>query len=229
MPTPEEEQLNANIELLLQVKLDGMDALERANLENDIQKIKDEYRVAAEKGRTSKYYKDLSDSIAKSLPSLVKGALSASEAFKKGDYITGSAALMDICASMIPVFASLASAGGPPGALVGALFSVVGQILAFFAPKQPSLEDKIQMMLDHLQSEQQITTITAFGHSVSSYTSTLRRKSKGDHKMEKPVALAGTVSLTPGSQTVSGIATTFTKTAEEGQWLIFDSDTSRKV
>lgn len=227
--TPEQEQLNANIQLLLDIQWKGMDQDAQSKLTDSIDKIKQEYEVAAEKGKTDKYYKDLSDSIAKSLPSLVKGAYSAAQAFEKGDYITGSAALLDICASVIPVFASLASTGGPPGVLIGALFSVVGQILSFFAPKQPSLENKIQKMLDHLQSETQIATITAFGHSVSSYTSSLRTKCMGIHKMEKPVALAGTVSLTLGSKNVTGTATTFTKTAEVGQWLTFDSDTSGKV
>src|SRR4051794_15799340 len=134
-------------------------------------------------GKSSKYYKDVGESIAKSLPSLVKGTMSAADAFKKGDYISGSAALMDICASVIPVFASLFDAGGPAGAVVGALFSVIGQILSYFAPKQPSLEDKIQKMLDHMQSESEIQSITAFGYSVASYTKTLRDKSAGVHTM----------------------------------------------
>ena len=84
---------------------------------------------------------------------------------------------MDICVSIIPIFASLASAGGPAGALVGALFSVVGQILSYFAPKQPSVTDKIKEMLDHVQSENEIQRITAFGSSVAVYTrdSTARR------------------------------------------------------
>jgi hypothetical protein len=113
--------------------------------------------------------------------------------------------------------------------LIGALFSVVGQILSFFAPKQPSLEEKIEKMLDHQQSETQIIALGAFGHSVSSYTYTLRTKSMGVHKMEKPVALPGKVALTPKSKTVTGTGTTFTKTAEAGQWLTFDSDTSETL
>lgn len=226
MPTPEQEQLDANIELLLAIQFDGMDPIARQNLMESMADIREEYLLAAEKGKTSKYYKDVGDSIAKSLPSIVKGALSASEAFKKGDYITGSAALMDICASVIPVFASLSSAAGPEGALVGAIFSVIGQILSFFAPKQPSLEEKIQKMFDHLQSEQQIVAITAVGHGIRSYTNSLRTKCMGIHKMEDPVVLAGTVSLTPDSKTVTGTGTSFQPSALPKQWLVFDSDSS---
>ena len=228
MPTPEEEQVNANIDLLLTLQLEGMSADPDAQqkLRESIEGIRSEYQTAAAKGKSSKYYKDVAESIAKCLPSLVKGTIAASEAFKKGDYISGSAALMDICASVIPVFASLFAAGGPAGALVGALFSVIGQILSFFAPKQPSLEDKIQKMLDHMQSESEIQSITAFGYSVASYTQTLRDKSAGVHRMGKAVPLAGTVSLTPGSQTVVGTATSFTGSADTGQWLTFDADTS---
>lgn len=228
MPTPEQEQLDANIDLLLAIQFDGMDPVARQNLTESMEDIREEYRQAAEKGKTSKYYKDLGESIAKSLPNIVKGAMAASEAFKKGDYISGSAAIMDVCASIIPVFASLLSATGPEGALVGALFSVIGQILSFFAPKQPSLEEKIQKMLDHLQSEQQIINITAVGHGINAYTSSLRTKCMGIHKMENAVVLAGTVSLTPESKTVTGTGTSFTQSAELEQWLVFDSDTSRK-
>ena len=135
--------------------------------------------------------------------------MAASDAFRKGDYISGSAALMDICASIIPVFASLASAGGPAGALVGALFSVVGQILSYFAPKQPSVTDKIKEMLDHVQSENEIERITAFGSSVAVYTDGLNRKANGEHRMSDPVAVTGTVALTTGSTTVTGTGTAF--------------------
>ncbi len=231
MPTLEEEQLNANLDLLLQIQLDNVanDPVATQNLKDKIEKVREEYREAAEKGKSSKYHKDLADSIAKSVPLIVKGVYAATAAFKKGDYITGSAAIMDICASVIPVFTSLFSAAGPAGALVGALFSLIGQILSFFAPQQPSLEEKIQKMLDHLKSEDQIQDMTAVGYSISSYTTSLRTKCMGIHKMEKPVALAGTVSLTSDSKTVTGTGTTFTQTAEVGQWLLFDSDTSQKL
>ena len=228
MKTPEQEQLDANIDLLLAIQFDGMDPIARQNLMDSMEDIREEYRVAVEKGKTSKYYKDVGESIANSLPGIVKGALSASEAFKKGDYITGSAAIMDICASVIPVFAKLASAAGPEGAIVGALFSVIGQILSFFAPKQPSLEEKIQKMLDHLQSEKEIATIKAVGHAISSYTTSLRTKCMGIHKMEGTVVLAGTVSLTSGTKTVTGTGTTFTQTAQVDQWLVFESNTPQK-
>src|SRR5271154_166149 len=229
MPTPEEEQLNANIELLLAVHYEGMNPVAKQNLMDSMQDIRDEYQQAVELGKSSKYYKDVSESIAKSLPALVKGTYSAVKAFESGDYISGSAAIMDMCASLIPVFASVASAAGPAGALIGALFSVVGQILSFFAPKQPSLEEKIEKMLDHQQSETQIIALGAFAHSVSSYTHSLRIKSTGKHKMEKPVALAGKVALTTESKTVTGTGTTFTKTSEPGEWLTFDSDTSGRL
>lgn len=231
MPTPQEEQVNANIDLLLQIQLDGLaqDPVAQQKLRDSIANIKDEYREVAARAKTSKRYKDVGDSIAKCLPNLVAGTMKATQAFRKGDYVTGSAALMDIAASVIPVFTSLISAAGPEGALVGALFSVVGQILSFFAPKQPSLEDKIKTMLDHLQSEQQIQNITAVGHAISSYTSSLRDKSVGTHKMEAPRPLAGTVTLTTGSQSVTGQDTRFTSAAEVGEWLMIGADAAATV
>lgn len=229
MPSPQEEQVNANIDLLLACHFEGMDPVAQQNLKRSMEDIREEYRKAAALGKSDKYYKDVSDSIAKSLPSLVKGAYSAAQAFKSGDYISGAAAIMDICASIIPVFTAILSATGPQGAIIGALFSVVGQILSFFMPKQPSMESKIQKMLDQLQSETQLANIKAFGHSVSSYTSSMRMKCMGVHKLQKPTALAGTVSLTVGSQNVSGTGTAFNTATAAGQWLSFDADTTGTV
>jgi hypothetical protein len=226
--TPQEEHVKANIELLLQMHLEGLskDPAAQQKLKASIDKIRGEYQEAV-----SKDYKDIADSIANCLPNLVKGTKDAVDAFKEGDYISGSAALMDICASVIPVFASLSAAGGPVATLFGAVLSVVGQILSFFAPKQPSLEDKIQKMLDHLKDQKQFESITAFGHSVSSYISMLQKATDGAHRMGKPVALAGTVSLTHGLRVVTGTATKFKEECrldreQVSLWLTFNSDTS---
>ncbi len=108
-----------------------------------------------------------------------------------------------------PDLRRLASAGGPAGALVGALFSVVGQILSYFAPKQPSVTDKIKEMLDHVQSEAEIERITAFGSAVAVYTDGLNRKANGEHRMSDPAAVKGTVEPDAGSTDVTGTGTAF--------------------
>jgi len=222
----EQDKVDANINLLLAIHFEGMDPIARANLTESIEQIKEDYELAAQNAENSKYYKDLKESIAKSLPSLVKATYGAVEAFKKNDYISGSAAIIDMCSSVIPVFASLTSAGGPATAMIGAVFSVAGQILSFFLPKQPSLEKQIEKMFAHLRSEEKIVEIEAFGKSVNSYTDSLRTKCIGAHSTEEH-PLAGTVALTPNSEIVTGTGTTFTQTAVAGQWLVFDSDKYR--
>ena len=183
MPTPEEVQFEANMKLLLSIPFEGMLPEDRTALREGMERIKTEYETALQLAKQDKahekYYKDVADAISKSIPNIAKGAIAAADAFKKGDYIAGSAAIMDVCASAIPVFAAVFSAAGPEGALVGALFSVIGQILAFFAPKQPSLKDQIEKMLDHLQSEKEIENIRAVGHSIEVYTLDLRKKCVG--------------------------------------------------
>ncbi|MCG5075700.1 hypothetical protein [Paraburkholderia tagetis] len=225
MPTPAEEQIKAQLDLLLQLELDGMDAVDKANLRSEIRKIEVEYAKSVEKGKSSAYYKDVSDSIAKNLPALVNGIYSANNAFKKGDYVSGSAAIMNICASVLPILTAVSATAGPAGVLIGAIFSVVAQILSFFAPQQPSLESKIAKLLDQLRADEEIETIKAFSHSISSYTSSLRSKCLGEKKWKAAVALSGTVSLEKGSTEVVGTNTKFSATAEVGQWLTFDSDT----
>ncbi|MGU3782311.1 hypothetical protein [Burkholderia metallica] len=225
MPTPVEEQIRAQIDLLLQLRLDGMDPVDRVNLENDIQQIEAQYALAVEKGKKSAGYKDISDSIAKNLPALVNGIYAADKAFKKGDYVSGSAALMSICASVLPILTAATATSGPVGVFIGALLSVVAQILSFFAPQQPSLESKIQKMLDQLKTDEEIASIKGFGHGVSSYASSLSSKCNGEHKWEAAVALPGKVSLTRNSKDVVGTDTNFSTTTEIGQWLTFDCDT----
>lgn len=205
-----------------------MDAADQADLTSNIQRIETQYALAVEKGKKSAYYKDLSDSIAKNLPALVNGIYAADKAFKKGDYISGSAAMMSICASVLPILTAATSTSGPVGVLVGALFSVVAQILSFFAPQQPSLESKIEKMLDQLKTDEEIESIKGFGHGVSSYASSLSSKCIGEHKWAEAVALPGTVSLTQNSTEVAGTDTNFSTTTEIGQWLTFDSDTPPK-
>src|ERR1044072_4720023 len=109
---------DANIKLLQSIQFTNMDEPARDNMQASIAQIKQEYEEAAIKAKDDKNYAALQESIAKSLPNIVKGALSAEAAFKNGDNLAGCAALMDICASAIPVFTSLFAAAGPEGMVV---------------------------------------------------------------------------------------------------------------
>src|SRR5271169_2229188 len=108
-PTPEQIKLDADLQLLISIKFETMPLAQQLQLQKEMATIKDEYDNAkemaarAEKGsRDEKYYNAVGEAIAKSVQAIVRGALSANAAFKKGDNIAGSAAIMDICASVIP-------------------------------------------------------------------------------------------------------------------------------
>jgi|GEM_PF-2508272 hypothetical protein len=194
--TPEEQLIQDNIKLLQSMQFEGMTTDARQNMIESINDINEDYAtaraIADNKDLTDaqrKYGTDLGNAIAKSLPGVVSGALRAEEAFAKGDNRTGAAAVMDICASLIPVLASIAGATGPEGAIVGALFSAVGQILAFFAPKPPSLESKIKKMLDGLAAEKVLEEMEAVETSIDAYTKSLRSAGKDLRPLLKlPVA-----------------------------------------
>ena len=115
----------------------------------------------------------IADRIAKGMPVVTKGILSAFAAFKKEDYMTGSAALMDICSGAAMLLPP------PVGPVVGAFFTSIGQVLGYFVLHEPSLDDKMKKLLELLQSERQIENITAVGHSISSYTTSLMTKCVG--------------------------------------------------
>jgi hypothetical protein len=219
------KKLQADIRVLQSIQFQGMTEYDRRNLADAIGKIELEYETARELEKTDRKnaekWKSVQDSIAKGLPNVVKSAFAADVAFKKGDYVASSVAMMELSSAAIPIFAAVLGVGG--GAVVGAIFLAIGQIPGFYAPKQPSLEDKIKKILDHLQSEKEIQTMTAVGHSIASYTTDLRRKCEGVHLR----ALAGTAALTPGSATVTGTNTTFKTTLQAGQWLVFTTETSQ--
>ncbi|MBK8184394.1 MAG: hypothetical protein IPK63_16585 [Candidatus Competibacteraceae bacterium] len=109
---------------------------------------------------------------------MTKGTLSAITAFKSGDAISGSAAIMDICASLAPLLAGLSAAGGPPGMIVGAIFSMVGQILSFFAPQSESLTSKIEKLLRDLKAEETQKDITTVHQAIRVYASSLRQATR---------------------------------------------------
>lgn len=93
------------------------------------------------------------DTLAKNLPNVSKGIIAAKDAFLKGDNITGAAEIMNICAAVAPIIGAFTATGGPAGMLVGALFSVIGQIIAMFQPAKESDVDKIKTFLLSIEAE----------------------------------------------------------------------------
>jgi hypothetical protein len=180
MKAEEFKFIDKQIELLQATLFQGMSPEIRQNLLDSIEDIRKEYEEAADKRddadadeKTRKYYERICESIAKGLPNITKGTLAAANAFNKGDYMNGTAAIMDICSAAAPIIGSLFTAGGPPGALIGALFSVVGQLLAFFGPKQPSLKDQIKDMMLGLEAETTLRTMLSVGDSIDVYADKL--------------------------------------------------------
>jgi len=141
------------------------------------------------------YAKGVCESIAKGLPDMTRAAIDAAAAFRKGDSITGSAAVMDICASAAPILGTMLSfgsllgaAGGPAGMLAGALFSIIGQILMVFAPKGDSMLDQIEKLLEKLNQEEQLVDIKAVQSSLTVYSSDLLRQSGSlSNMLQKPL------------------------------------------
>ncbi|MDB4990243.1 MAG: hypothetical protein JWN04_5421, partial [Myxococcaceae bacterium] len=174
--------LDRHTALMLNSDFSGMvPAGRKLAIQKALRGVRDQYELAATardaKETTEKerqYYVDVCESIAKGLPNLSKGVLSAVSAFKGGDDIGGAAAIMDICATLAPILGSLSAAGGPPGMLIGALFSIVSQLLAFFGPKQPSLTDQIKGIIDRAASEEKLATMRAVADSIEIYDATIR-------------------------------------------------------
>jgi hypothetical protein len=120
-------------------------------------RAKSEKLTAEEKAK----YGRVATGLAKGLTDVTKGALAAKHAFEGGNPMAGSAAIMDICSSVASMIGAISAAGGPVGALIGALFSMVSQILTFFAPPAESLTDQIEKLIVKLEGKDKWRQIRA--------------------------------------------------------------------
>ena len=107
--------------------------------------------------------------LAKGLPIIATGVRNAVLAFQSGDKFGGSAAVMDICAGAASMLGSLSAAGGPPGALIGAVFSIVSMILKMFVPAQTSLTEKLEQMYRTIAAEQQLQNLAVASAAIRSF------------------------------------------------------------
>lgn len=166
-----------------QILTDATNKIE-ADYKSAVDVLADQKASADEK----KLAKDVTDAINKNLPNITKGVLSAASAFKAGDYINGSAAIMDICASGAAMIGSLSAAAGPFGAVFGAVFSMVGQLLTYFGPKQLSLTKQIEAAMRGLDAETKLQEAKAEGQAVEEYWTTIYGvKSSLPELLKKPL------------------------------------------
>jgi hypothetical protein len=111
--------------------------------------------------------------LAKGLPALANGIRDAVKGFEKGDPFAGSAAVMDICATLASTVGSMTAAGGPPGALIGALFSLMSTVLKAFMKPQTSLLDEIEGVVRTVEAETQQHGLDSAQGAVKSLISTM--------------------------------------------------------
>jgi hypothetical protein len=119
-------------------------------------KLKTEYLTAKKNATSAADWERYQTAFATALPEFTKGVIAADAAFKSGDVFGGAAAIMDICATAANFIGALSAAGGPPGAVIAAIFSVVSMILNAFKPQTPSLQEEIENLLRLMQAEQRI-------------------------------------------------------------------------
>lgn len=171
--------LEMNIHMAVEHDTGGLDSGE---LWDHFRELRDTYeaelREAGERAKDDKERREFEkheENLAKALPNITKGTLEAIKAFPD-DPISGSAALMDVCASITPMIAGLAAAGGPPGMVVGAIFSVISQILTFFAPKSESLGAQLEKALKEMKADEMEIAVKAARNEVTTHALALRKE-----------------------------------------------------
>lgn len=178
-----------HLESLLSGMSDSHDQVQQ--LKNQIQDLKSEYESA--RSNPDDDFATYQNALAGALPGITQGTLAAVTAFQKQppDALAGSAAVMDICSSLSSALGSLSTAGGPPGAVLGALFSMVSMILNFFAPKPPSLLSQIEALMRDLQAETEDSQIRSAADAVTVFAEGCSNMMQptGDQGLRSPVEL----------------------------------------
>ena len=188
--TAQDDFVKDQLDILQNMQIDGMDYEDYVRWQSKIKDVKkgyDEARAVEKDEKRSaeerKAAKDRADAIAKAAPAITKSLIAGVKAFSKGDAVTGSAELMDICASLAPLIATFLSDAGPEGALVGALFSVIAQILRCFGPKEESDVSKLEKFLNDLKAHTELENIKAVHDEVLTYATTLTLQAADLHTL----------------------------------------------
>jgi hypothetical protein len=175
-----DDYVKQQLDILRELQLAGMDVEQAETWHEKIETLNDEYLAARaieqDEKRTDaerKRAKEVADGVAKAAPAITKSVIAAIKAFNKGDSVTFSAEIMDICASLAPLISTFLSAAGPEGALIGALFSVIGQILRCFGAKEESDVSKLEKFLNELKAQTELESIKAVHDAVLTYARTL--------------------------------------------------------
>ena len=176
----QDDWVKHNLDILRELQLSRLGIEEYESWQDKLDFVSDQYDEARAREKDEKLTaderkraKDVADAIAKAGPAITKSVISAIKAFNKGDAIDGCADIMDICASLAPLISTFLSAAGPEGAIVGALFSVVGQILRCFGPKEESDVSKLEKFLNELAAQKELEDIKAVHDAVLTYAQTL--------------------------------------------------------
>jgi hypothetical protein len=130
--------------------------------------------------------------VAAVLPDIASGVLLAVEGFENGDAIDGVAGLMDTCAQLSLVIGTAiglsigsmaggvgslpgAGAGAFIGSCVGSVFSMISNILSFFAPKTESLAEELKKVLEDQKAEDQMSKIYSVHRAFLVYAMSLNK------------------------------------------------------
>ena len=124
------------------------------------------------------------------LPGITSGVLLAINGFQDGDVLSGVQGLMDACAALAPVIfgviglsigAMAGGVGAGPGAqlgvligmAVGSIFTMISDILGYFAPQAESVAVTISKLLKDQKADDVYSGIGRVHHSFLIYASTL--------------------------------------------------------
>jgi hypothetical protein len=93
------------------------------------------------------------DALAKGIPAFANAMRDAVQGFTSGNALVGSAAVVDLCGTLVATVSAMSAAAGPPGAVVAALLSVVSMALKAFQPPQESLLTQLNNAMRGLEAE----------------------------------------------------------------------------
>jgi hypothetical protein len=113
------------------------------------------------------------DALAKGIPAFANAMRDAVQGFSSGNALVGSAAVVDLCGTLVATVSAMSASAGPPGAVVAALLSVVSMVIKAFQPPQESLLTQLNNAMRGLESERKLQGLGTAQSSLTSLRLTL--------------------------------------------------------
>lgn len=159
----------------------------KADFNVAVNHLQEKYNKLIEDETHGEAVKNNMNALAKGIPAFSSGVANAVKGFQNGNPFLGSAGVIDAVSSIITTVASMSSAAGPPGAIVGAILSVISMILKLFSHQKPakSVMDLISEALINHEADTQLRSLLTLQNQLEMYMEKISPKDESRYTLSE--------------------------------------------